>query len=150
MANPLGRPSEYTEEVAEAICAALRQGMTAHQAAEMAGTTKTTLYNWINKYPAFLDQYMRARESAAHANADDVQELARRVTLGELPPDAARVAIDALKWTAGKRKPKVYGDKLETESTVTHKWDGMKDRLALKIHRVIDATSEGSADSKPD
>ncbi len=31
---------------------------------------------------------------------------------GKLDPNAARVAIDAYKWAAGKRKPKVYGDKV--------------------------------------
>jgi hypothetical protein len=28
---------------------------------------------------------------------------------------AARAAIDALKWTAGKRQPKKYGDKLDLD-----------------------------------
>ena len=46
---------------------------------------------------------------------------------GGLDPNAARVAIDAYKWSAGKRRPRRYGEKLEVENTgtvqVTHTLD---------------------------
>jgi len=68
---------------------------------------------WVEKTPDFREQYMRAREASADADADAVGDIAQRTLSGEFEPSAARVAIDALKWSAGKRKPKVYGEKLE-------------------------------------
>ena len=32
-----------------------------------------------------------------------------------MDPNAARVAIDALKWNAARMHPAIYGDKLQTE-----------------------------------
>ena len=34
---------------------------------------------------------------------------------GKITPEQARVAIDSLKWSAGKRKPKVYGDRIQSD-----------------------------------
>ena len=56
------------------------------------------------------EHYVRARENQADAFADEIVDVARDKTCD---PSHARVRIDALKWAAGKRKPKVYGDKLE-------------------------------------
>ena len=38
---------------------------------------------------------------------------------GLIDPNAARVAIDAYKWSAGKRKPKKYGEKVEIATVGT-------------------------------
>lgn len=61
-------------------------------------------------------QYMRAREASGDADADGVKDYGEQAAKGLIDPAAARVAIDALKWSAGKRKPKVYGDKLDITS----------------------------------
>lgn len=58
------------------------------------------------------EHYARARDAAAELDADQVKEIADRTLAGCLDPQAARVAIDALKWTAGKRSPRKFGDKL--------------------------------------
>ena len=63
-------------------------------------------------YKAFADQYARAREASADADADDIGHISRQAADGEIEPAAARAAIDGLKWSAGKRKPKKYGDKV--------------------------------------
>ena len=47
-----------------------------------------------------------------------VGDIVRRVMLPDTDPEyldasQARVALDGVKWEAGKRKPKVYGDKLD-------------------------------------
>ena len=72
-----------------------------------------TVMNWLDADPVLVDRYARAREASADADADRVKDVADRTLSGEYDPQAARVAIDALKWSAGKRKPKVYGDKLD-------------------------------------
>ena len=55
--------------------------------------------------------YARAREEAADALADEALEVAR----GSVPERAAsdRLLVDTLKWTAAKRRPREYGDKVD-------------------------------------
>lgn len=72
-----------------------------------------TVWKWLNTKPEFVQQYTRAKEEAADALADDIQNIADKTLTGEYEPQASRVAIDAYKWTASKLKPKKYGDKLD-------------------------------------
>ena len=76
-----------------------------------------TIYNWFSLYPEFVEQYARAKQDSADSRADQIEEIAEKVLAGEYEPQAARVAIDAFKWTSGKHKPKKYGDKIQQEIT---------------------------------
>jgi hypothetical protein len=82
---------------------------------------------WIRANPEFAASYAQAREDMADADADKIADVAQSVIEGGLDPNAARVAIDAYKWSAGKRRPRRYGEKLEVENTgtvqVTHTLD---------------------------
>lgn len=73
-----------------------------------------TLSKWLMENEALAKQYTRAREAQGDIYADRVIDTAMDASLD---PQVARVRIDALKWAAGKRKPKVYGDKVQTELT---------------------------------
>jgi hypothetical protein len=70
--------------------------------------TKSKVFRWLAEDAAFADQYARAREAQADTLVDDI------VTIADTEEDAnrARVRIDARKWTAGKMRPKVYGDRV--------------------------------------
>jgi len=80
---------------------------------------RTTVYTWLNKSSNsysedFLNNYTRARKEAADIVAERIMEIAEGTLLKgdeKIDPHAARVAIDALKWAAGKQNPKKYGDK---------------------------------------
>jgi len=63
--------------------------------------------------------YARAREDAADTLADEIRELAKQVQKGELEPNAGRVAIDALKWSASKLKPRAYGDRSQVDMSAS-------------------------------
>lgn len=76
---------------------------------------KATVFRWLTIHESFRDQYACARESQGEADADRVGDVTQKVLDGELDPAAARVAIDALKWSAGKRLPKKYGDLSKVE-----------------------------------
>lgn len=109
------RPSEFSQSVANAICDRLIEGESLRSiCADDDMPAKSTVMKWLasEKFPGFVDQYARAREMAADTDADDVGHIARQVARGEIDPAAARAAIDGLKWTAGKRQPKKYGDKV--------------------------------------
>lgn len=108
----MGRPSDYTDTVAAEICERIQLGETvAEICADPKMPAERTLYKWLRANEQFGQDYARAREESAHKSADVIQQLARKAETGDLDPNAARVAIDAHKWIAGKRKPKVYGDR---------------------------------------
>lgn len=76
-----------------------------------------TVWNLLNR-PEFDERYMRARQDRAHNLAQRLSTIGELVLLGKVDPNAARVAIDAFKWTASKLLPKSYGDKLEVDAKV--------------------------------
>ena len=58
------------------------------------------------------------RESRWRADVsviDKIEDIAEKVLSGVYEPQAARVAIDAFKWTAGKKLPKKYGERQHIE-----------------------------------
>jgi terminase small subunit-like protein len=59
--------------------------------------------------------WTRAKEESADADFDQIKEIANNP---EIDPARARVMIDALRWTAGKRNPRVYGDKAQLDVNV--------------------------------
>lgn len=48
---------------------------------------------------------------------DKILDAARRVDVGELDPNAAKVIISAYQWRASKLQPKRYGDRLDLAVT---------------------------------
>ena len=113
-----GRPTKFNGALAEEICIRISCGESLASICrddDMPGYR--TVITWLGKHEEFQHNYARAREEQGDADADSIADVGRRVLLGELDPQAARVAIDALKWTAGRRKPKVYGDKIVQEQT---------------------------------
>lgn len=131
----VGRPSEYTQEIATRICAELAQGKslrTVCRADDMPCVA--TVFNWIHAYPAFLEQYTRAKEESADALSDEMLEIADDGTndwmerLGEEDKPVgyvingehvqrSRLRIETRKWLASKLKPKRYGDKVDLAHT---------------------------------
>ena len=114
------------EEIKAAICEAIACGQSLLQILREKGMPNySTVMRWLEADESFRDNYARAREAQGDAYADRIDDVADRVLSGEIDPQAARVAIDALKWSAGKRLPKKYGDKL-----------GLDVQGSIKIERV--------------
>lgn len=109
----MARPTLYNEPLAEDICNKIIDGQSLRSICEDEEyPNRATVFRWLGSNKEFSDQYARARELSAHADADDIAHYARKAADGKLEPAAARAAIDGLKWSAGKRMPKVYGDKV--------------------------------------
>jgi len=115
-----GRPSSYNEETAEALCEAIAQGAALYKLCEDRENwpAEKTVYQWLERFPAFAQSYARARERQQDRAADEMIEIAAT----EPDPQRARVMIDARKWRASKLAPKKYGDKIEVEQTVEHRF----------------------------
>lgn len=63
------------------------------------------------------EHYTCAKNSRAHVLAEKINELAEMAVRGEVATDAARVAIDAHKWTLARILRNEYGDKQEIISS---------------------------------
>lgn len=132
----MGRPSDYTPELADLICSRLADGESLRSVCRDDGMpSKQTVFSWLRTYPGFLDQYAIAKEESADSLVDDMLHIAdndvdQPLVIDGVPimadgklvmvKDAvsvnhARLRVDTRKWCASKLKPKKYGDKLATE-----------------------------------
>jgi len=116
-----GRPSDYTLELAQAICARvsqrdpqtgrLRSLKDVCAMPDMPG--ETAVYKWLGRHEEFAKLYARAREDRADLLAEEIVQICDE----EEDPQRARVRMDARKWVAAKWHPKRYSDKMINEHT---------------------------------
>lgn len=112
----MGRPSDYTTEIAEKICEEIASGKHLHLlcSTEAWCPPERTVYQWLNKKPEFAQMYAHARERQQEIFAAEV------ILIADTEPDPARARnrMDARKWHASKVAPKRWGDKLEIDAKV--------------------------------
>lgn len=115
--------SKFTDDAEATLCEIIAEGGTVSQAAEALKVHPSTIWRWLRDEDRaeLRDKYTRSREDQGDWFADKIIEIALDPNR-EANDITARV--NALKWLAGKRKPKVYGDKIQTEMsgsiTLTH------------------------------
>lgn len=123
-AKKRGRPSVFSQEVADAICERLGEGESLRTICggdDMPAAS--TVFKWLAEKTEFSEQYARAREKQADFYAEEIIQIAddgRNDTyMTENGPavnhDAiqrSRLRVDARKWYASKLAPKKYGEKL--------------------------------------
>lgn len=126
MATKTGRPTKYTQELGDKICAGIMAGYSLRKVCSADGfPALSTLFYWmLDKAHPFSEQYARAREVQAELLADQLIELAdddSNDVTGELqmPNSVAvqrsRLKVDTRKWVASKLLAKKYGDKVQQE-----------------------------------
>lgn len=125
----MGRPTDYTEELATAICTRIADGESLKKiTADDNMPSRSTVHSWLldGNHQAFLDKYEESRQLQADVYADEMDDIAHDTSLDT---QRARLIIDTRKWTSSKLKPKKYGDRLDLsgETTVTHKFGDMTD-----------------------
>lgn len=107
----MGRPSEYTEEESDVICAWIAEGKSLRGYMRATGRDLTTVYRWLRTYPDFHKRYARAHEDRADTLADELVDIADEVSQGSLEEiQAAKLRIDTRKWVAAKMRPTKWGD----------------------------------------
>ena len=123
--SPLGRPVEYTDDIASEICWRIAHGEPLVRiCADEHLPHVATIYRWLTRFPDFCDMYARAREDQADTLADEIQAIADEMPMettdkdGNTRFDSAyinwmRLRVDARKWVAAKLKPRKYGDKVQ-------------------------------------
>lgn len=121
-----GRPTDYTQDLADTICAQIAEGDSLRKVClgdDMPCTQ--SVFRWFRTYPEFCEQYARAKEASADAHEDRITQVSEGLLNGEYCEKRARVALDGLKWAASKLKPRKYGERLDL---------GNADDKPLEIH----------------
>lgn len=136
----MGRPTRYSQELANTICERLALGesmRTVSSAKDMPAMS--TIFRWLQEdRENFREQYARAKQESADAMAEDLLDISDDgvndwmekkygknadstwVVNGEAV-QRSKLRVDTRKWLMSKMKPKKYGDKLNLEGTVDGK-----------------------------
>ena len=128
----IGRPTKYSLELADAICAQLSDGVslrTVCLAEDMP--SKSTVFNWLRTNEDFRGQYEKAKAESADALAEEMLDIADDGTNDWMEKQnrdgsthevvnsehiqRSRLRVDTRKWIASKLKPKKYGDKISQQ-----------------------------------
>lgn len=111
---PNGRPTIYTQELADEICADLVVGKSLRTVcASDDRPAISTIFLWFRTQPGFREQYEKAKEECSDMLVEDMLDIADNVK-GDTQRD--RLRVDTRKWTASKLKAKKYGEKLDMTS----------------------------------
>ena len=129
--SKVGRPSEYDEAVAEAVCTRLIEGESLRAICREDGMPSApTIFRWMRANEEFRLRYAHAREMQADLQFDELLEIAddgkndwmeKRSADGETlgwreNGEAVRrsvLRVDTRKWRMSKLLPKKYGEKLD-------------------------------------
>jgi hypothetical protein len=106
-----GRPSDYTPELADRICALIAEKDTSlRQICAMPEMPhRTTVNRWLEAHEEFAAKYARARESQGDVIFEDMRAIEQKVLNRKLSPQAARVVLNNQQWRASKLAPKRFG-----------------------------------------
>ena len=114
MSTPtIGRPSDYSDDLANQICGLLTQGASVSTAANILGIHPSSVYKWLTERPAFSERYAHASRDRAIARFERLDDTLAELRAGNIDANTARVIVDTIKWQCGKELPRRYGDKLE-------------------------------------
>lgn len=110
-------PRRTRYQVMAAVCLRIEGGELIDEAAHAEGIDRVTVWRWAREDDTFGNMYARARE----ASAESLEMMALRACAGaERHEPGARLLVDTLKWAAAKRRPKVYGDRLDVDGEIRH------------------------------
>ncbi|MBX9488833.1 DNA packaging protein [Yersinia enterocolitica] len=154
----IGRPSDYTEELAETICLRLAEGESLRSVCRDDGMPcKQTVLRWISRNAEFRAQYVRAKVEGAEAIAEELFDIADDGTndwMEKLDKDGeaigcqlngehvqrSRLRIDTRKWYLSKIMPKKYGDRIQHDQHIT-----IEDKTDDELDRRIRELTNGQA-----
>lgn len=131
--KPHGRPSLYSEKIANEICERLSHGEPlAHICCDSHMPKVRTVSGWKESHPTFLADFARARDEGFDAIAAECLEIANTQVKGEIRKNTPKGIEVTTEDMLGHRKlqietrlkllakwdPKRYGDKLDLNANV--------------------------------
>jgi hypothetical protein len=129
----VGRPTLYSQELADKICEQLAMGKSLRTACNEKGMPSiAVIFLWFRTNKEFLEQYARAKQESSDAMAEEILDISDDGTNDwmtiknnrgkdiEVPNNEvlqrSRLRVDTRKWLMSKMKPKKYGDKMDLTS----------------------------------
>lgn len=147
----MGRPSKYTEELAQKICDLIREGKSERQICKMPNMpTAMTLRRWKEGNPDFCAQSARAREESAEKFNDELldlqdelnDQLQTRLSTGEDFPkgavEAYKVLMQEKARQAAWRDDSRYGNRKTVKVDATDDAKGMAEVYAKMLEAQKD------------
>lgn len=145
-----GRQTLFAPEIAALICARLAEGKSLTAICKAASMpAESTVRAWaVDDVQGFAADYARAREIGYARLGDEILRIADtpqigtksvskitglEVTEGDMI-EHRRLQVDARKWMLSKMLPKVYGDKMQQDITITDNTP-MADRMKAARER---------------
>ncbi|EBF9036314.1 DNA packaging protein [Salmonella enterica] len=159
----IGRPSDYTEELAEIICLRLAEGESLRSVCRDDGMpSKQAVLRWLARNESFRAQYVRAKEEGAEAIAEELFDIADDGTndwMEKLDKDGeaigyqlngehvqrSKLRIDTRKWYLSKIMPKKYGDRIQHEQKITIA-DLSDEELDRRLMELTNAQSQSGTE----
>jgi hypothetical protein len=106
----LGRPSGYSQKIANEICKRIIEGQNILQLCKADDMpSRDTIHQWLVLHSEFSDNYARASKIRREYKFYEMERIART----EVDVNRARLINDTIKWQLSKEEPKKYGDKLD-------------------------------------
>lgn len=133
-----GRPTRYTNQLADEICAQLAEGLSLRKVCDKPDMpNRSTVFRWLRNQEDFRDQYGYAKVESADALFEEVLDIADNGTndwMEKLDKDGScigwqvngeniqrsRLRVDARKWMMSKLKPKKYGERQQHDVAMPH------------------------------
>ena len=126
--KPRGRPSIFTQEIADEICRRIAKGETVRAIGRDPGMPEeSSIRGWaLDDKQGFFAQYTRAVQIRAGVWAEEIIEISddgsqdtyidpasgNERTIAEVVA-RSRLRVDTRKWMLSKVLPKIYGEKLD-------------------------------------
>jgi hypothetical protein len=108
----MGRPTLYSDDLADDICDRLVNGGTTLRriCAEEGMPTVSVVYNWRHTHPDFGEKFQEARRRQADMLRDEADEIRLRLLEGTIEPSAAVVALRNIEWNLARLRPDIFGE----------------------------------------
>ena len=114
--KPRGLHRLLTTQEQASITDAIIQGSTLRKWLADNQINSGSFYRSLREDEHFARQYALAREDWSEGQAEEFMDIIQQVRSGTIDPQAARVAMDGIKWLMGKRSGK-WQDKATVEHT---------------------------------
>jgi hypothetical protein len=168
--NKLGRPSDYSEELAEIICLRLAEGESLRSVCRDDDMpSKQAVLRWLARNDSFRAQYVRAKEEGAEAIAEELFDIAddgsndwmekldkegnpNGYQLNGEHVQRSKLRIDTRKWYLSKIMPKKYGDRIQHDQTIkfTDQTDEEIDKRIKELTNGQSSAPEGDDETAED
>lgn len=149
----MGRPTIYSDELAQTICECLMVGMSLRKICELDDMPAiSTVMQWLASNKSdFMEQYAHARQvqaeylldeliDIADDSVDDYEIMNGEERLNQEHIQRAKLRIDTRKWNIEKLAPKKYGAKQQLKHTGSN--GGAIETVNLTPEQVIQRMSE--------